>query len=85
MQKTVLVTGAGGFIGLNVVKEYSGYGWRVLALVHNKMPEELNHSLHSDSLVSSTRTSPIAMFILSLWDMTGLYLTFPGLRARRQM
>ena len=40
--KTVLVTGAGGFIGLNVVKEYSKYGWRVLALVHNKMPEELN-------------------------------------------
>jgi len=39
--KTVLVTGAGGFIGLNVVKMYSGYGWRVLALVHHKVPNEL--------------------------------------------
>ena len=39
--KTVLVTGAGGFIGLNVVKMYSDYGWRVLALVHNKIPHEL--------------------------------------------
>ena len=39
--KTVLVTGAGGFIGLNVVKMYSEYGWRVLALVHNKIPHEL--------------------------------------------
>ena len=39
--KTVLVTGAGGFIGLNVVKMYSKYGWRVLALVHNRIPNEL--------------------------------------------
>ena len=39
--KTVLVTGAGGFIGFNVVKMYSEYGWRVLALVHNKIPNEL--------------------------------------------
>ena len=39
--KTVLVTGAGGFIGLNVVKMYSEYGWRVLALVHNKIPNEI--------------------------------------------
>ena len=39
--KTVLVTGAGGFIGLNVVKMYSEYGWRVLALVHNNIPSEL--------------------------------------------
>lgn len=39
--KTVLVTGAAGFIGLNVVKMYSEYGWRVLALVHHKIPNEL--------------------------------------------
>lgn len=39
--KTVLVTGAGGFIGLNVVKMYSEYGWRVIALVHHKIPNEI--------------------------------------------
>ena len=39
--KTVLVTGAGGFIGLNVVKMYSEYGWKVYALVHHKIPNEL--------------------------------------------
>ena len=39
--KTVLVTGAGGFIGLNVVKIYSEYNWRVIALVHNRIPHEL--------------------------------------------
>ncbi len=39
--KTVLVTGAGGFIGLNVVKEYSAAGWLVYALVHKNIPAEL--------------------------------------------
>ena len=41
MDKTVLVTGAGGFIGLNVVKEYSARGWNVIALVHNNVPNHL--------------------------------------------
>ena len=41
IMKTVLVTGAGGFIGLNVVKMYSEYGWKVFALVHNQIPNEL--------------------------------------------
>lgn len=39
--KTVLVTGAAGFIGLNTVKMYVKYGWHVIALVHNNIPEEL--------------------------------------------
>ena len=39
--RSVLVTGAGGFIGLNVVKEYSKHGWHVLALVHNNIPNVL--------------------------------------------
>ncbi len=39
--KVVLVTGAGGFIGLNVVKAYSEAGWKVLALVHHNIPNEL--------------------------------------------
>lgn len=42
MQKTVLVTGAGGFIGLSVVKTYVEYGWKVLALLHKHTPEELS-------------------------------------------
>lgn len=39
--KTVLVTGAAGFIGLNVVKAYANRGWRVYALVHKNIPQEL--------------------------------------------
>ncbi len=39
--KTVLVTGAAGFIGLNVVKAYVEHGWKVYALVHKNIPDEL--------------------------------------------
>ncbi len=39
--RTVLVTGAGGFIGLNVVKEYVHSGWHVYAMVHHNIPDEL--------------------------------------------
>lgn len=41
--KTVLVTGAGGFLGLNIVKAFSSIGFRILALVHNHIPQELNN------------------------------------------
>ena len=54
--KTVLVTGAGGFIGLNVVKMYSEYGWRVFALVHNNVPTEL-YSLNNVEVIKGDVTN----------------------------
>lgn len=60
--KSVLVTGAGGFIGLNVVKEYSKYGWHVLALVHNNIPEELS-SLDNVEIVKGDVTSEAFMSV----------------------
>lgn len=39
--KSVLITGAGGFIGLNTVKEFHRAGFNVHALVHKNIPEEL--------------------------------------------
>lgn len=42
-EKKVFVTGAGGFIGLNVVKEYLKNGYSVIALVHKNIPVELNN------------------------------------------
>lgn len=39
--KTVLVTGAAGFIGLNIVKAYASRNWNVYALVHKNIPDEL--------------------------------------------
>lgn len=54
--KTVLVTGAGGFVGFNVVKMYSEYGWRVLALVHHNIPSEL-YNLNNVEVVKGDVTS----------------------------
>ena len=58
--KTVLVTGAGGFIGLNVVKMYSDYGWRVLALVHRNIPNEL-YNLNNVEVISGDVTNEAFM------------------------
>jgi len=54
--KTVLVTGAGGFIGLNVVRMYSEYGWRVLAIVHHNIPNEL-YNLNNVEVIKGDVTS----------------------------
>ena len=61
--KTVLVTGAGGFIGFNVVKMYSEYGWRVLALVHKKIPNEI-YNLNNVEIIKGdvTDTEFLAQF-----------------------
>ena len=62
--KSVLVTGAGGFIGLNVVKMYSKYGWKVFALVHNNIPAELNN-LENVNIIQGdvTNTEFMSQFI----------------------
>jgi nucleoside-diphosphate-sugar epimerase len=39
---TVLITGAGGFIGGWVVREFLAQGWRVLAVVHRHVPAWLH-------------------------------------------
>ena len=56
MQKKVLVTGAGGFIGLNTVKMYSKYGFKVFALVHNNIPVEL-YSMENVEIIQGDVTS----------------------------
>ena len=42
MDKTVLITGAGGFIGLNTVNFFRQNGWKVIAVVHKNVPKELD-------------------------------------------
>ena len=41
LNKSVLITGAGGFIGLNAVKVFVRAGFEVHAMVHRKVPQEL--------------------------------------------
>ena len=63
--KSVLVTGAGGFIGLNVVKEYLSSGWFVYALVHRNIPEELKE-LKNVKIIQGDVTSKDFMLNLGL-------------------
>ncbi len=39
--KTVLITGAGGFIGHHIVNRFVEYGWKVYALVHRSLPDDM--------------------------------------------
>lgn len=41
MKKHVLITGAGGFIGLHTVKIFAKHHWRITAIVHTNIPDEL--------------------------------------------
>ena len=42
--KTVLITGAGGFIGSNIVNEFLKNGFKIYAIIHNSLPEEFEHN-----------------------------------------
>lgn len=39
---TVLITGAGGFIGHHIVREFAKHNWTVYALIHRQLPPELD-------------------------------------------
>jgi nucleoside-diphosphate-sugar epimerase len=53
--KCAFVTGAGGFIGGYVVREFAARGWRVLAGVHKSVPDTLL-GLTQERAVSIVRT-----------------------------
>jgi nucleoside-diphosphate-sugar epimerase len=55
--KTVLITGAAGFIGRACVKEFQRRGWRVAAVVHEQVP---------DGLLAEARAGAIALVRASL-------------------
>ncbi|MBQ2611733.1 NAD-dependent epimerase/dehydratase family protein [bacterium] len=63
--KSVLVTGAGGFIGLNIVKTFASNGWQVYALVHRNIPEELS-SFKNVSIVKGDVTNEESIIELNL-------------------
>jgi len=41
LNKRVIITGAGGFIGLNTAEEFSNAGWHVYAIVRRNIPDKL--------------------------------------------
>lgn len=42
--KTVLITGAGGFIGSNIVNEFLNNGFKIYAIIHNYVPEKFKNN-----------------------------------------
>ncbi len=42
--KTALITGAGGFIGSNIVTEFLNNGFKIYAVIHNSVPEEFKNN-----------------------------------------
>jgi nucleoside-diphosphate-sugar epimerase len=54
---TVLITGAGGFIGHHIVREFAKHNWTVYALIHRRLPEELN-SLSNVHIIKGSVTEP---------------------------
>lgn len=41
LNKHVLITGAGGFIGMHVVRIFAKHNWKITAIVHINIPDEL--------------------------------------------
>ncbi len=54
---TVLITGAGGFIGHHIVREFAKHQWTVYALIHRQLPEELKQ-LPNVHLIKGSVTAP---------------------------
>lgn len=41
--KNVLITGAGGFIGLHILRTFAEHNWNITAIVHKNIPNELKN------------------------------------------
>ncbi len=54
---TVLITGAGGFIGHHIVREFAKHQWTVYALIHRQLPEEFKQ-LPNVHIIKGSVTSP---------------------------
>ncbi len=57
MANTVLITGAGGFIGHHIVREFAKHHWTVYALIHRQLPEELKQ-LPNVHIIKGSVTAP---------------------------
>lgn len=61
--KTVLITGAGGFIGSNIVKEFLNNGFKIYAIVHNIVPEEFRNNVQIE-LIKCDITDAVAVSLM---------------------
>lgn len=57
LSNTVLITGAGGFIGHHIVREFANHHWTVYALIHRQLPEEFKQ-LSNVHIIKGSVTAP---------------------------
>lgn len=72
--KSVLITGAGGFIGGHTVEYFARHGWRVFALTHRHVPERLRElaARHEVIILTGDVTDQAAMEAVMRQCMPGL-------------
>ena len=63
--KTILITGAGGFIGCHIVKIFAKHKWKVYALIHRSLPEEFKTMANVEIIKGSVTDEDITKKILS--------------------
>ncbi|WP_424245954.1 nucleoside-diphosphate-sugar epimerase [Elusimicrobium posterum] len=57
LNKTVLITGAGGFIGHHIVRVFSIHGARVYALIHKNLPPEFE-TMQNVTVIKGSISAP---------------------------
>lgn len=67
-KKTVLITGAGGFVGGHIAKLFDNNGWKVTAIVHKNIPKEL-YQLPNTKLLQCDITKPYEISALPKTDI----------------
>jgi nucleoside-diphosphate-sugar epimerase len=64
LNKSVLITGAGGFIGLHVVRIFAKQGWNITAIVHKSIPDELKN-LNNVKLIQADITDKDILSVIT--------------------
>lgn len=76
----VLITGAGGFIGLHVVKIFAKHGWKITAIVRKNIPDELRTLMNVEIIqVDITNKNQLYKIIRNIDNVVDVVIHVAGL------